>query len=667
VIDDHLTLAELLDNLNEPQREAVTDPSRAVLVFAGAGSGKTRVLTYRIAYLILSGAAAPENILAVTFTNKAAGEMKDRIHTMLGSRGRRVWVSTFHAACLRILRGHIHHLERRCDFVIYDEDDQQRLMLALMKEAGVGTHAYSPRSMLKEIERAKNQAVGPDHYRPDEFNPYQRKAALLYPLYEHALRIRNAVDFNDLLYLTHLLLQRHPDVQASFHRRLGHLLVDEYQDTNVIQHLLIQDLLGSEASLCVVGDDDQSIYRWRGAEPANILGFERDFPDARIIKLEQNYRSTQRILQGAHSVVCRNHCRKEKRLWTGNQHGELISFYHATDEEDEAHWVARRIATEANGTYNEYAVFYRINAQSRALEEAFMQWGIPYALVGSVRFYQRKEIKDLIAYLRILVNPNDDVSLKRIINAPPRGIGAKTMERLETFARNSGTTLYAALKGLANEDTVSTQARKRVAMVATLLEELRGQAAHRPLPDLLNQIIERTGYIDYLAERGEEGRSRVENVRELLVAIKKSGAMALDEFLDQVALVSDTDDYDNASNRVTLMTLHSAKGLQFPVVFIVGLEEGLLPYYLRLDNPEDLEEERRLCYVGMTRAEQKLCMTCAGRRSLFGAQQRRMPSRFVREIPRDIVSPEGRPGAAYPSSWVWEGGVMSGETYYEFD
>jgi len=658
---------DLLRQLNPPQQEAVVATDRVLLVFAGAGSGKTRVLTYRISHLIQSGRAAPEEILAVTFTNKAAGEMKERVSSLLGPEGEGVWVSTFHSACLRILRAHIRHLGRAADFVIYDDDDQQRLMDGLLKAAGVGVHAYPPRTILKEIEHAKNRGIGPQEYQPQQFNPYQKKAAQFYPLYQEALQAANALDFGDLLFFAHLLLQREPQVRNSYHRRFRHILVDEYQDTNYIQHLLIKDLIGPEASLCVVGDDDQSIYRWRGAEPANILGFERDFPGARVIKLEQNYRSTQVILDGANAVVCQNRGRKEKRLWTDNKGGAPITLCLAEDEEEEADWVAQRIVEETQGRYGRSAVFYRINAQSRAVEEALMRRGIPYTVVGGIRFYQRREIKDLVAYLRVIVNAGDEVSLRRIINVPLRGIGAKTLAQIEEIGRQKKCTLYQALPEAAQMEGISPTVRKKSKEVHTLFEGLKGKINALSLSELVSLIVERTKYMEYLMEQGPEGQTRVENVKELIGGLTGSGIEGVKEFLDHVALISDIDEYEEGAQRVSLMTLHSAKGLEFPLVFMVGMEEGLLPYYLRLDNAEELEEERRLCYVGMTRAKERLYMTGAVNRHLFGMGQRRIPSRFLRDIPQEIIHFEGRPTPLVPSSWAWEEGLFSGERVIEYD
>jgi DNA helicase-2/ATP-dependent DNA helicase PcrA len=658
---------DLLSDLNPPQQEAVTAKDRAILVFAGAGSGKTRVLTYRIAYLIHEGRVAPEEVLAVTFTNKAAGEMKERVSSLLGTQGGRVWVSTFHSACLRILRAHIHHLGCPSDFVIYDSDDQERLMEGLLKAAGVGLHAYSPKAVLKEIERAKNRGIGPQEYQPQDFNPYQKKAAEFYPLYQDALARGNALDFGDLLFYTHLLFQRVPQVRAAYQKRFRHILVDEYQDTNYIQHLLIKDLLGPDTSLCVVGDDDQSIYRWRGAEPANILSFEKDFPEARVIKLEQNYRSTQLILEGANAVVCQNQDRKEKQLWTANESGDPITLVLTANEEEEASWVAGRIAAATQGKYGRCAVFYRINAQSRALEEALMSRGIPYTVVGGIRFYQRREIKDLVAYLRVMANPGDGVSLKRILNCPPRGIGAKTLATFEEVARQKGCSLYQALHEVAGIEGISSAVKKKAQAVFSLFEGLRDQVEPLSLAELALLIVEQTRYMDYLKDQGPEGQTRMENVKELIGGLTGSGIEGLREFLDHVALITDVDEYEGDVQRVSLMTLHSAKGLEFPIVFMVGMEEGLLPYYLRLDNPAELQEERRLCYVGMTRAQERLFMTGAITRHLFGMGQRRIPSRFLRDIPEEIIHFEGQPTPLVPSSWAWQEGLFSGERVIEYD
>jgi DNA helicase-2/ATP-dependent DNA helicase PcrA len=658
---------DLLSDLNPPQQEAVTAKDRAILVFAGAGSGKTRVLTYRIAYLIHEGRVAPEEVLAVTFTNKAAGEMKERVSSLLGTQGGRVWVSTFHSACLRILRAHIHHLGCPSDFVIYDSDDQERLMEGLLKAAGVGLHAYSPKAVLKEIERAKNRGIGPQEYQPQDFNPYQKKAAEFYPLYQDALAGGNALDFGDLLFYTHLLFQRVPQVRAAYQKRFRHILVDEYQDTNYIQHLLIKDLLGPDTSLCVVGDDDQSIYRWRGAEPANILSFEKDFPEARVIKLEQNYRSTQLILEGANAVVCQNQDRKEKQLWTANESGDPITLVLTANEEEEASWVAGRIAAATQGKYGRCAVFYRINAQSRALEEALMSRGIPYTVVGGIRFYQRREIKDLVAYLRVMANPGDGVSLKRILNCPPRGIGAKTLATFEEVARQKGCSLYQALHEVAGIEGISSAVKKKAQAVFSLFEGLRDQVEPLSLAELALLIVEQTRYMDYLKDQGPEGQTRMENVKELIGGLTGSGIEGLREFLDHVALITDVDEYEGDVQRVSLMTLHSAKGLEFPIVFMVGMEEGLLPYYLRLDNPAELQEERRLCYVGMTRAQERLFMTGAITRHLFGMGQRRIPSRFLRDIPEEIIHFEGQPTPLVPSSWAWQEGLFSGERVIEYD
>ena len=639
-------MRELLEALNPQQREAVLAPERAVLVFAGAGSGKTRVLTYRIAYLIGVGKARPDEILAVTFTNKAAEEMRERLEGLLGARATRLWVGTFHSTCMRVLRQHIHRLGRSSDFVIYDEDDQRKVVEGILKEMGIDPRAFPPARVLREIERAKNRGIGPEGYVPDDYDPFQKKAAQIYPVYQEVLKNSNALDFGDLLLYTHRLLQEVPEVRDYYHQRLRHILVDEYQDTNYIQHLLIKDLMGPHSSVFVVGDDDQSIYRWRGAEPANILEFERDFPEARVIKLEQNYRSTRRILEGANAVVCRNRLRKPKRLWTTNEEGEPITVYMAEDEEEEALWVAKKILEDSRGDYGRFAVFYRINAQSRAVEEAFIRLGIPYTVVGGVRFYQRREIKDLIAYLRVAANPRDEVSLERIINVPPRGIGQRTLEKL----KGKGMGLWEAIAEGGEE--LGT-AKPRVEGFRRLVEEMRELAQGAKAWEILEWVLERTGYLEYLQQMGPEGEMRSENVREFIAALKERREEDLLEVVAQLSLLTDIDEYEGG-NRVTLMTLHSAKGLEFPVVFIIGMEEGLLPHYLRLGDVHELEEERRLCYVGITRAKEKLHLSWASRRGLFGPKVRRPPSRFLQELPQELLRFEGTERVYLPYHWIWE-------------
>lgn len=637
---------ELLEDLNPQQREAVLAQERSLLVFAGAGSGKTRVLTYRIAYLISAGMARAEEILAVTFTNKAAREMKERLQGLLGDSLKGLWVGTFHGICSRILRAFGHHLGIGRDFVIYDEDDQLKLIEGILKSMGIDPKAFPPSRILKEIERAKNRGIGPESYEPDPFDLFSKRTAQVYPAYQDVLRRANAMDYGDLLLFCHKLLEV-PEVRGHFHRRFKHLLVDEYQDTNYIQYLLLQDLMGPETRIMVVGDDDQSIYAWRGAEPTNILQFQRDFPEVRVVKLEQNYRSTKTILKGANALVAHNRLRTPKSLWTENPPGGPIVLYGAQDEREEALWVAQTIR-ESSRPFSDFAVFYRISAQSRALEEAMMKMGIPYVVVGGIKFFERKEIKDLLAYLRLIQNPRDEVSLKRVINVPPRGIGPKGMQALLALAAERGISLWEALKEAAR-GRGKGELRKFVELIEDLHQRRRELAPER----LLEEIVERTGYIEYLRglERGEE---RIENVGEFFEALKEREG-ELEEVLSELSLMADVDELKD-SERVVLMTLHSAKGLEFPVVFIVGLEEGLLPHYLRLESPLELEEERRLFYVGMTRAKEELYLSYAMRRGIFGRSLDRMPSRFIQEIPSEILKREGRYHFYRPQGWAWEEG-----------
>ncbi len=649
----------LLSDLNPAQREAVLETEGPLLVFAGAGSGKTRVLTYRIAYLINEKKVNPKNILAVTFTNKAADEMRERVERLLGLSARGVWIATFHSACVRILRSHIEKLGYKKNFIIYDEQDQQRHLQNVMRELGLNFKMFPPKAIQSAIERLKNEGITPDQYQPSQFNIFQKRVSLVYQKYQEDLKRNNALDFGDLLMFVSILFKRFPEVLRFYQDLCRYVMVDEFQDTNLIQYILLRKLVERHRNICVVGDDDQSIYGWRGAEVGNILNFENDFPDAKIITLEQNYRSTQNILNAASHMVRQNRLRKEKRLWTENPEGELITVYVAEDEEDEARFVVKKIIeqVESKLNYRDIAVFYRINAQSRAIEDELVRNRIPYTIVGGMRFYERKEIKDILAYLRIISNPEDELSLKRIINIPSRGIGEKTIEKLETFCRQKGISLFEGLKESLKEDWVTSHLKQRFKEFIDLIENLRRESKVVSLSQLTLSIIQATGYIERLKEEAsDESLSKIENIEELINVImeyERSDGVTLEGFLDKVSLITDVDLYEDKGNKVSLMTLHCAKGLEFPVVFIIGIEEGLLPHYRRGEELEDMEEERRLFYVGVTRAKERLFLSRAERRLTFGVGRANLPSRFLNELPTELLRFEEREEIYGDKKGVW--------------
>jgi DNA helicase-2/ATP-dependent DNA helicase PcrA len=649
----------LLNDLNPVQQKAVLETEGPLLIFAGAGSGKTRVLTYRIAYLIQEKGVPPWSIFAVTFTNKAANEMRERVERLLGISARGTWISTFHSACVRILRRHIERLGFQRNFVIFDEQDQERHLKAVIRGLDLDFRMFPPRAVQSTLEQLKNEAVTPDQYHPSQFNIFQKRVALIYERYQEDLRRNNALDFGDLLLFVTILFRRYPEILRSYQELCRYVMIDEFQDTNLIQYHLIRQLVDRHRDLCVVGDDDQSIYRWRGAEVGNILNFEKDFPEAKVITLEQNYRSTQNILRAANEMVRRNRSRKEKVLWTENPPGNLLTLYVAEDEGDEARFVVRNIVKEHDLSssssavgglgrrYSDIAVFYRINAQSRAVEDELVRHQIPYTVVGGMKFYERKEIKDVLAYLRVILNPSDGLSLKRIINVPSRGIGEKTIEKLEVLSREKGIPLYEGLKQTSKNGGLSPIVQGKTEEFLGMIEEFREKRGILSTSQLTSDLLVRTGYLDRLKEEGtDEALSKVENIDELINGIMEfeheSEEVSLETFLDQVSLVTDIDLYEDKGNRVSLMTLHCAKGLEFPVVFIVGMEEGLLPHYRRGDEIEDLEEERRLCYVGITRAKEKLFVSRAERRSTFGVGRANLASRFLDEFPMDLMQIEQR-------------------------
>jgi DNA helicase-2/ATP-dependent DNA helicase PcrA len=637
----------LLNDLNPVQQKAVLETEGPLLVFAGAGSGKTRVLTYRIAYLIQEKGVQPWNIFAVTFTNKAADEMRERVERLLGGSARGTWISTFHSACARILRQHIERLGFQRNFVIYDGQDQERHLKTIMKELNLDFKMFPPRAIQSGLEQLKNEGITPDQYSPNLYNIFQKRLALVYQRYQEDLHRNNALDFGDLLTFVTILFRRFPEVLRSYQELCRYVMVDEFQDTNLIQYQLIRQMAETHHNICVVGDDDQSIYRWRGAEVGNILNFEKDFPEANVITLEQNYRSTQNILQAANHVVRKNRYRKEKKLWTENPEGDLLTFYVAEDEEEEARFVVKKIMEQLSTlksvrSYRDVAVFYRINAQSRAIEDELVKNRIPYTVVGGMKFYERKEIKDVMAYLKLMDNPSDGLSLKRIINVPSRGIGEKTIEKIEAFSREKGLPLYEGLKQAIGEDWLTPAVKAKMKEFIQLIEEFRKDAGFLTLSQLTLGLLAKTEYLQRLKEEGtDEAFSKMENIDELINVMmgleQGEEKVSLESFLDKVSLVTDVDLYEDKGNRVSLMTLHCAKGLEFPVVFIVGIEEGLLPHYRRGEEIEDMEEERRLFYVGMTRAKQRLFLSRAEERSTFGVGRANLPSRFLDELPMGLM------------------------------
>ena len=640
----------IYDKLNEPQREAVYHTDGPLLILAGAGSGKTRVLTHRIAYLIGERGVNPWNILAITFTNKAAEEMRQRVDNLVGFGAESVWVSTFHSACVRILRRFIDRLGYENHFTIYDTDDQKTLIKEVCRKVDVDTKVFKERSLLSAISSAKNEMILPDEFELNAGGDFAKmKIAKVYREYETQMRANNALDFDDLLVKTVQLLQTQPDVLESYQERFRYIMVDEYQDTNTVQFQLVSLLAGKYKNLCVVGDDDQSIYKFRGANIRNILDFEHEFPDAKVIKLEQNYRSTGNILNAANSVIANNRGRKEKSLWTENGEGELIRLRQFDTAFDEADFIGEDIksAVRQGGSYNDSAVLYRTNAQSRLLEEKFIAMNIPYKIVGGVNFYARREIKDLLAYLKTIDNGRDDVAVRRIINVPKRGIGLTTINRIQESATERGIGFYEALLAPGLIAGAGRSATK-LDSFAALIEYFKTLAEEMNITDLLQEVIEKTGYIESLEnEDKEEAKTRKENIDELIskAATYEESCQDKDEkatlsgFLEEVALVADIDSLDEDQEYVVLMTLHSAKGLEFPRVYLAGMEDGLFPGYMSINagDREELEEERRLCYVGITRAEQELTLTSARRRMVHGETQYNPMSRFVKEIPRELL------------------------------
>ena len=641
----------IYDTLNPPQREAVAQTEGPVLILAGAGSGKTRVLTHRIAYLMDEKGVNPWNILAITFTNKAAQEMRERVDKLVGFGSESIWVSTFHSACVRILRRHIDNLGYDTNFTIYDTDDQKSLMKDVCRKMNIDTKIYKERSLLAQISHAKDELLTPDDMEMKAAGDYNmKKVASVYREYQAALRKNNALDFDDLIVKTVELFEKCGAVLEYYQERFKYIMVDEYQDTNTAQFKFISLLAQRYQNLCVVGDDDQSIYKFRGANIGNILGFEHVFPDARVIRLEQNYRSTRNILNAANQVIANNTERKAKTLWTENEEGSKVHFRQFLNAYEEAEYVAGEIGKlkrNGLGNYRDCAILYRTNAQSRIFEEKFIAANIPYKLVGGVNFYARKEIKDLLCYLKTINNARDDLAVQRIINVPKRGIGATTLGRVQDYADNMGISLYEALR-VAEEVPSIGRSLSKIDGFVTFIQMLKSKADVMTVEEILKEVIDSTGYVAELeAEDTEESRARIENIDELIsktVAYQEAmeeqnQSATLSGFLEEVALVADIDTVDPDQDYVLLMTLHSAKGLEFPKVFMVGMEDGIFPSHMTISYGDDgeMEEERRLCYVGITRAMKDLTLTCAQQRMIRGETQYNRVSRFVREIPRELV------------------------------
>jgi len=642
---------QLLEGLNPPQLEAVTHGTGPLLVLAGAGSGKTRVLTHRIAHLVATGAAKPSEILAITFTNKAAQEMRDRVESLVGRMVRVMWVMTFHSACARILRAEAERLGYTKRFSIYDEADSVRLVRRCLDELAIDPKRFAPRAIKSQISRAKNQLEDGAAYRERVSSFFEQTAADVYELYEKRIHEMNAMDFDDLLFRTVNLVELFPEVAERYRSTFKWLLVDEYQDTNHAQYRLLQLLAGEDRNVCVVGDDDQSVYSFRGADINNILDFERDFPGAHVVKLEQNYRSTQTILSAANAVVANNEGRKPKELWSDRGAGDPVRVAELEDEHAEARYVASEIERLADeGTSRgEIAVFYRTNAQSRVLEDTLVRANVAYQVIGGTKFYERAEVKDALAYLTLLTNPADSVSFGRVVNTPRRGIGQTTVSRVLAHANTMGEPVMevAAIPELV--PGLGPAAVKALDRFASIVERLRELTEHSSVGDLLESVLQETGYVEALeAERTIEAQGRVENLQELVGVAREfddnwegeRGLPGLAEFLQQLSLYSEQDALRDAESTVTLMTLHNAKGLEYPVVFMIGCEEGVFPHSRSIDEG-NLEEERRLCYVGITRAERQLYLTYARTRSLFGSRSYNMPSRFLDELPADLTDADG--------------------------
>ncbi len=655
--------ADLLANLNDMQRQVVLQKDGPILVLAGAGSGKTSALTTRIAYLIREQGVAPWNILAVTFTNKAANEMKERVLRLSGGRELQALpnIGTFHASCVRILRRQIHRLGHDQNFIIYDTADQQLLMKRVLEELLIDPKKYNPKAILNFVSGAKNELVTPEQYAKFAGNYFTEKVAQCYTRYQQQLQKNNALDFDDIIMKTVDLFRQFPDVLDYYQEQFRYISVDEYQDTNHAQYELTNLLAAKYRNLCVIGDSDQSIYAFRGANINNILNFEKDYPESKVVYLEQNYRSTQIILDAAHQVIVKNSRRKDKKLWTEREGGENITLKTVSNEREEGEFVARtildRLAGEEQKDYRHFVVLYRTNAQSRVLEEAFLKYAIPYKIVGGIKFYERKEIKDLVAYLRVLQNPNDSISLLRIINTPPRKIGQKTIETIQQYAVKNDLSFWQALTEIDRIEEIRGAKTAALEQFVTMIKELQQANREFPASGVIKHVLDLSGYKKFLDDGTAEGESRLQNAHELISVAGKYSRLPPGEslaiFLEEISLIADIDKLDEQENAVTLMTVHSAKGLEFPTVFLVGLEDGIFPHSRSLLERDELEEERRLMYVALTRARNKLYLLHAQNRLLYGESQSNAPSQFIRDIPEHLLEMEAVPEV---NSWYSDSG-----------
>ncbi len=655
-----MSVDKILGALNKQQLEAVKHVHGSTLVVAGAGSGKTRVITHRIGYLIEACDVKPWKILAVTFTNKAASAIKNRLATMIGENANRVWAGTFHSTAAKILRKHGDAIDINRDFTIFDDSDQMVLINECISELRLPDKKYHPRTVLSKISTAKEQLITPEEF-PEVFNVEKTDTGVgrVYTLYQKKLKENSGLDFDDLIFNAVTLLRKRPDVLEYYHDHFHHILVDEFQDINLSQYTLVKLLAAGHNNICCVGDDDQSIYSWRGADVGLILRFEQDYPNTKIIKLEQNYRSTKTILEAAHEVVSQNKARRDKKLWTENLEGQAIEIFEAANEHDEAIHVANvildRVAAESR-RYSDFVVLYRTNAQSRVLEEAFMNYRVPYQLIGALRFYERKEIKDALAYLRLASNPYESISLKRVINVPPRGVGPGTMEKIDLYAETRGKFLWDALRSIDLIPDISRKAEREIKAFVQLIEHLHERREDYPVQRLVQDALENSGYLLHIrSDKSMDAQSRMENLKEFVSVAeefdKSSEDRSVRAFLEQVALIADIDTYEESGNSVTLMTLHAAKGLEYPIVFIVGMEEGIFPHLRSIGEPAELEEERRLCYVGMTRAMEELHFVHARLRSFVGETKRRDRSRFLREVPRQLLTSRAVSTPSATTTW----------------